>query len=337
MPMYQQPYHRNDLSSSHFLVTGGAGFIGSNIVEYLLKFSAGKVRVLDNFSTGSVNNIHQFLDNPAFELIEGDIRDLSTCQRAVEGIDYVSHQAALGSVPRSIDDPITSNEVNVSGFLNMLVAAQKSGVKKMVYAASSSTYGDSPDLPKVESKIGNPLSPYAITKYVNELYASVFSRQYGFHTIGLRYFNVFGPRQNPQGPYAAVIPLFITAALKHDTTYINGDGETSRDFTFVENAVQANVKALLSTNIEEHQVVNIAFGERTTLNQLWESITGLLETNIKPKYRDFRAGDVKHSLASISKAKDLIGYEPRVSVKEGLKTSVEWYKRSNATAKVPEL
>ncbi|HKH60478.1 MAG TPA: SDR family oxidoreductase [Flavitalea sp.] len=335
--MYQQPYHRNDLSSSHFLVTGGAGFIGSNIVEYLLKFSAGKVRVLDNFSTGSVNNIHQFLDNPAFELIEGDIRDLSTCQRAVEGIDYVSHQAALGSVPRSIDDPITSNEVNVSGFLNMLVAAQKSGVKKMVYAASSSTYGDSPDLPKVESKIGNPLSPYAITKYVNELYASVFSRQYGFHTIGLRYFNVFGPRQNPQGPYAAVIPLFITAALKHDTTYINGDGETSRDFTFVENAVQANVKALLSTNIEEHQVVNIAFGERTTLNQLWESITGLLETNIKPKYRDFRAGDVKHSLASISKAKDLIGYEPRVSVKEGLKTSVEWYKRSNATAKVPEL
>ena len=335
--MYQQPYHRNDLSSSHFLVTGGAGFIGSNIVEYLLKFSAGKVRVLDNFSTGSVNNIHQFLDNPAFELIEGDIRDLSTCQRAVEGIDYVSHQAALGSVPRSIDDPITSNEVNVSGFLNMLVAAQKSGVKKMVYAASSSTYGDSPDLPKVESKIGNPLSPYAITKYVNELYASVFSRQYGFHTIGLRYFNVFGPRQNPQGPYAAVIPLFITAALKHDTTYINGDGETSRDFTFVENAVQANVKALLSTNIEEHQVVNIAFGERTTLNQLWESITGLLETNIKPKYRDFRAGDVKHSLASISKAKDLIGHEPRVSVKEGLKTSVEWYKRSNATAKVPEL
>ena len=334
--MYQQPYHKNDLSSSHFLVTGGAGFIGSNIVEYLLKFNAGKVRVLDNFSTGSINNIRQFLDNPAFELIEGDIRDLVTCQRAVEGIDYVSHQAALGSVPRSIDDPITSNEVNVSGFLNMLVAAQKSGVRKMVYAASSSTYGDSPDLPKVESKIGNPLSPYAITKYVNELYASVFSRQYSFHTIGLRYFNVFGPRQNPQGPYAAVIPLFITAALKHDSTYINGDGETSRDFTFVENAVQANIKALLSTGIDEHQVINIAFGERTTLNQLWENITGLLGTEIKPKYRDFRAGDVKHSLASIDKARDLIGYEPKVSVKDGLKTSVDWYKHSHSAAKVAE-
>jgi UDP-N-acetylglucosamine 4-epimerase len=293
--------------------------------------------VLDNFSTGSINNIREFLDNPAFELIEGDIRDLNTCQRAVEGIHYVSHQAALGSVPRSIDDPITSNEVNVSGFLNMLVAAHKSGVRKMVYAASSSTYGDSPDLPKVEHKIGNPLSPYAITKYVNELYASVFSRQYGFHTIGLRYFNVFGPRQNPQGPYAAVIPLFITAALKHDTTYINGDGETSRDFTFVENAVQANVKALLSTGIEEHEVVNIAFGERTTLNELWDNITGLLGSSIKPKYRDFRAGDVKHSLASIDKAKDLIGYEPRVSVKEGLKTSVDWYKRSHTTAKVAEV
>ena len=335
--MYQQPYHKKDLNNDHFLVTGGAGFIGSHLVEYLLKYGAGKVRVLDNFSTGSINNIREFLDNPAFELLEGDIRDVSTCQRAVDGIDFVSHQAALGSVPRSIDDPITSNEVNVSGFLNMLVAAQKSGVKKMVYAASSSTYGDSPDLPKVEDKIGNPLSPYAITKYVNELYASVFSRQYGFHTIGLRYFNVFGPRQNPQGPYAAVIPLFITAALQHDTTYINGDGETSRDFTFVENAVQANIKAMLSTGIDEHQVVNIAFGERTTLNELWESIAGLFGTQLKPKYRDFRAGDVKHSLASIKKAKDLIGYEPRVSVKEGLKTSVDWYKRSIAATRVPEL
>jgi UDP-N-acetylglucosamine/UDP-N-acetylgalactosamine 4-epimerase len=335
--MYQQPYHKTDLSSFHFLITGGAGFIGSNIVEYLLKYGAGKVRVLDNFSTGSIDNLAAFLDNPALELIEGDIRDLSTCQRAVEGIDFVSHQAALGSVPRSIDDPITSNDVNVSGFLNMLVAAQKSGVTKMVYAASSSTYGDSPDLPKVEENIGNPLSPYAITKYVNELYASVFSRQYGFHTIGLRYFNVFGPRQNPQGPYAAVIPLFITAALQHNTTYINGDGETSRDFTFVENAVQANIKALFSTGIDEHLVINIAFGERTTLNELWERITGLLGMNLKPKYRDFRAGDVKHSLASINKAKDLIGYEPMVSVKEGLKTSVEWYKRRNSTANVAEL
>ena len=335
--MYHQPYHKKDLSSFHFLVTGGAGFIGSNIVEYLLKYGAGKVRLLDNFSTGTIDNVREFLGNPSFELIEGDIRDLNTCQRAVEGMDFVSHQAALGSVPRSIDDPITSNEVNVSGFLNMLVAAKKSGVTKMVYAASSSTYGDSPDLPKVEEKIGNPLSPYAITKYVNELYASVFSQQYGFHTIGLRYFNVFGPRQNPQGPYAAVIPLFITAALQHNTTYINGDGETSRDFTFVENAVQANIKALLSTGINEHEVVNIAFGERTTLNELWERITGLLGMNLKPKYRDFRAGDVKHSLASINKAKELIGYEPLVSVKEGLKTSVDWYKRRNSTAKVSEL
>jgi UDP-N-acetylglucosamine 4-epimerase len=335
--LYQQPYHEKDLNSSHFLVTGGAGFIGSHIVEYLLKYGAGKVRVLDNFSTGSMKNIQEFLDNPAFELIEGDIRDLSTCQQAVRGIHYVSHQAALGSVPRSIDDPITSNEVNISGFLNMLVASQKSAVKKFVYAASSSTYGDSPDLPKVENKIGNPLSPYAITKYVNELYASVFSKQYGFHTIGLRYFNVFGPRQNPQGPYAAVIPLFIAAALKHETTYINGDGETSRDFTFVENAVQANIKGLLSNGVEEHQVVNIAFGERTTLNQLWENITAMLGLDIKPKYRDFRAGDVKHSLASINKAKDLIGYEPKVSVKEGLKTSVDWYKRSQTSVKVAEL
>ena len=326
--MYQQPYHKKELSASRFLVTGGAGFIGSHIVEYLLTYGAGKVRVLDNFSTGSMNNIREFLDHPGFELIEGDIRDLATCEQAVEGIDYVSHQAALGSVPRSIDDPITSNEVNVSGFLNMLVAARKSEVRKMVYAASSSTYGDSPDLPKVENKIGNPLSPYAITKFVNELYAGVFSKQYGFHTVGLRYFNVFGPRQNPQGPYAAVIPLFITAALKNESTFINGDGETSRDFTFVENAVQANVKAMLSEGINEHQVVNIAFGERTTLNELWQNITSLLGVDLQPNYRDFRAGDVKHSLASINKAQQLIGYDPEVSVKDGLKRSVDWYKLS---------
>ncbi|MBC7830331.1 MAG: SDR family oxidoreductase [Chitinophagaceae bacterium] len=334
--MYQQPYHHKDLKSFHFLVTGGAGFIGSHIVEYLLTFGAGKVRVLDNFSTGSMSNIRPFLDNPAFELIEGDIRDLNTCKQAVIGIDYVSHQAALGSVPRSIDDPITSNEVNVSGFLNMLVASQKSAVKKMVYAASSSTYGDSPDLPKVENKIGNPLSPYAITKFVNELYADVFSKQYGFHTIGLRYFNVFGPRQNPQGPYAAVIPLFITAALKSESTFINGDGETSRDFTFVENAVQANIKGLMNDNIEAHQVVNIAFGERTTLNELWDNITAMLGKEIQPGYRDFRAGDVKHSLASISKAKELIGYEPKVSVKEGLKISVDWYEHAHSAVKTAE-
>lgn len=331
--MYQQPYHHSDLRSAQFLVTGGAGFIGSHIVEYLLTHGAGKVRVLDNFSTGSMNNINEFLDNPAFELIEGDIRDFETCKLAVKGIDYVSHQAALGSVPRSIDDPITSNEVNISGFLNMLVAARKGDVRKMVYAASSSTYGDSPDLPKVEDKIGNPLSPYAITKYVNELYAGVFSKQYGFHTMGLRYFNVFGPRQNPQGPYAAVIPLFITAALKKESPFINGDGKNSRDFTFVANAVQANIKALLSEGLDGHEVVNIAFGERTSLNELWQSINSILGTNIQPNYRDFRQGDVQHSLASIAKAKQLIGYEPGVSVKEGLGVSVEWYKNSKILSK----
>lgn len=326
--MYTQKYHSKDLSGHSFLVTGGAGFIGSNIVEYLLKYGAGKVRVLDNFSTGSKENLRAFSDNPAFELIEGDIRDLDACRAAMQGIEYVTHQAALGSVPRSINDPITSNEVNVSGFLNILVAARDEKVKKMVYAASSSTYGDHPGLPKVEDKIGNPLSPYAITKYVNELYATVFSNMYEFHAVGLRYFNVFGPRQNPRGPYAAVIPLFIEAALKGEAPFINGDGETSRDFTFVENAVQANVKGMLSEGISKHEVVNIAFGERTTLNQLWNRINEIAGINIPAQYREDRKGDVKHSLADISKAKKLIGYEPRISVNDGLKLAVEWYNLS---------
>jgi UDP-N-acetylglucosamine 4-epimerase len=288
--------------------------------------------VLDNFSTGSFNNLRKFADHPAFELIEGDIRDLNTCHQAVKGIGYVSHQAALGSVPRSIDDPVTSNEVNVSGFLNMLQASCKARVSKMVYAASSSTYGDSPDLPKVEHKIGNPLSPYAITKLVNELYADIFSKQYGFHTIGLRYFNVFGPRQNPHGAYAAVIPLFITAALKGESPFINGDGENSRDFTFVENAVQANIRGLLSQQINQHEVVNIAFGERTSLNQLWNKITEVIGIDLRPSYREFRQGDVKHSLASIDKAKKLLDYEPGISVEDGLKISVEWYNSSKLAA-----
>lgn len=324
--MYSTPYHNTDLSQSSFLITGGAGFIGSNIVEYLLKYGACKVRVLDNFSTGSHANIEEFKSHTAFELIKGDIRDLETCRRALEGIDYVSHQAALGSVPRSINDPITSNEVNVSGFLNMLVAARDVGVKRMVYAASSSTYGDHPGLPKVEDKIGNPLSPYAITKFVNELYANVFSKTYDFHTVGLRYFNVFGPKQNPKGPYAAVIPLFIEAAIKEEAPFINGDGETSRDFTFVENAVQANVKALLAAEIGQHEVVNIAFGERTTLNQLWNRITEIAGIKLDVGYKEERKGDVRHSLADISKAKELIGYKPRYSVSEGLSTAFKWYK-----------
>jgi len=323
--MYDKEFHNQNIQNSSFLITGGAGFIGSNLVEYLLKYGARKVRVLDNFSTGSHSNLESFKDNQSFELIEGDIRDLTACQNAVTGIDYVSHQAALGSVPRSINDPITTNEVNISGFLNMLVAARDQGVKNFVYAASSSTYGDHPGLPKVEDKIGNPLSPYAVTKYVNELYASVFSRTYDFHTIGLRYFNVFGPRQNPKGPYAAVIPLFIESALNGKAPYINGDGETSRDFTFVENAVQANIKAMLKTDLQNSEIVNIAYGERTTLNELWNKIAEKAGLDLKPEYREERKGDVKHSLANIDKASTLIGYKPEISVLHGITIALEWY------------
>jgi len=325
--MYEINYHNQDISCYSFLITGGAGFIGSNLVEYLLKYGARKVRVLDNFSTGYEENIASFMANPAFELIKGDIRDLDTCHNALKGIDYVSHQAALGSVPRSINDPITTNEVNIVGFLNMLVAARDAKVKRFVYAASSSTYGDHPGLPKVEDKIGNPLSPYAVTKYVNELYASVFSRNYNFHTVGLRYFNVFGPRQAPKGPYAAVIPLFIQAALNNDASFINGDGETSRDFTFVENAVQANIKAMLVANLPAHEVINIAYGQRTTLNELWNEISSILNTNKQPEYRPERKGDVKHSLADVSKAETLINYKPEFSVIQGLLMAIQWYEK----------
>ncbi|SFD80490.1 UDP-N-acetylglucosamine 4-epimerase [Chitinophaga sp. CF118] len=324
--MYETSYHNINLGQYKFLITGGAGFIGSNLTEYLLKYGAGKVRILDDFSTGSRENIKPFLDNPAFELYEGDIRDIEACRRAVEGMDYISHQAALGSVPRSINDPITTNEVNISGFLNMLVAARDANIKRMIYAASSSTYGDHPDLPKVEDKIGNPLSPYAITKYVNELYAGTFSKVYNFHTIGLRYFNVFGPKQDPDGAYAAVIPLFIKAALSAEAPFINGDGKTSRDFTFVENAVQANIRALFFNDLHEHQVVNIACGESTTLNQLWKVISSVEDVDIQPHYQPEREGDVKHSLADISKVNGLLGYVPSVKVKDGLVLTYSWYK-----------
>ncbi|HEY8783457.1 MAG TPA: SDR family oxidoreductase [Mucilaginibacter sp.] len=326
--MYETKYHNEDISQYSFLITGGAGFIGSNLVEYLLKYGAKKVRILDNFSTGAHANIEDFKSNPGFELLEGDIRDPEICKKAFEGIDFVSHQAALGSVPRSINDPLTTNDVNVSGFLNILVSAKDSGVKRMVFAASSSTYGDHPGLPKVEDKIGNPLSPYAVTKLVNELYANVFSKIYNFHTIGLRYFNIFGPRQNPNGPYAAVIPLFIKASLKKEAPVINGDGETSRDFTFVENAVQANIKAMLASNIIQYEVFNIACGGNITLNQVWQNIKDMAPINISPIYRKERKGDVKHSLADVSKARNKLGYDPNVDFNNGLKMTYQWLRNN---------
>lgn len=315
-----------EIESSSFLITGGAGFIGSNLVEFLLNNNAKRVRVLDNLATGHLHNISPFLKNSRFEFVEGDIRSLDTCMNAVSKMDYVSHQAALGSVPRSIKDPISTNQVNIDGFLNVLNACKESKVKKMVYAASSSTYGDSLSLPKVENLIGNPLSPYAITKYVNELYAQIFSDLYQVNSVGLRYFNVFGPKQDPNGAYAAVIPLFMKAVLSGEAPYINGDGEQTRDFTFVENAVQANVRALLS-DTANHEVVNIAFGERTSLNQLWEKITSLANSKLKPIYREGRQGDVRDSLADITKAKRLIGYNPEFSVLQGLEKTFNWYKK----------
>lgn len=330
--MYDIQYHDKDLSNFSFLVTGGAGFIGSNLVEYLLKYGAKKVRVLDNLSTGFHKNIDLFLDNPAFEFIKGDIRNLEDCQKACEGMDFVSHQAALGSVPRSINDPITTNAVNISGFLNMLVAVRDQKVKRMVYAASSSTYGDSKELPKVEDRIGKPLSPYAVTKYVNELYADVFAKNYGIETIGLRYFNVFGPRQDPNGAYAAVIPKFIFSFLNEESPVINGDGNYSRDFTFVENAIQANLKALLIENNDAiNDVYNIAFGERTTLIELVNIIKACLTkydsstSSIDPKFGSVRSGDIPHSLASISKSRELLVYNPLFSVKDGLDLTMGWY------------
>jgi UDP-N-acetylglucosamine 4-epimerase len=319
--MYERKYHTLDLSKYKFLITGGAGFIGSNIVEYLLKNGAGKVRVLDNFSTGFITNINFFLTHPAFELIEGDIRDFNTCKKAMNGVDYVSHQAALGSIPRSINDPITTNEVNITGFLNVLYAVKETEtVKRIIYAASSSTYGDSSTMIKSEPEIGKPLSPYAITKYVNELYADVFSKTYGTQAIGLRYFNVFGPRQSTKGEYMAVIPLFIEALKNNTPAIVHGDGEQTRDFTFVENAVQANIKAFFVENSEAiNQVYNIACGEKTSLNELLEKINNWAGKKISVIHTERRVGDIKNSLADISKAASLLGYEPYFKVDEGVK------------------
>jgi UDP-N-acetylglucosamine 4-epimerase len=324
--MYSKPYHTADLSKLAFLVTGGGGFIGSNIVEYLLKYGAKTVRVLDNFSNGYRENLTEFMDNPAFELIEGDIRDLETCKQAMADMDYVSHQAALGSVPRSINDPATTNAVNISGFLNMMIALKDSPtVKRMVYAASSSTYGDSKTLPKVEVTIGKPLSPYAVTKYVNELYADVFGKTYDTDVIGLRYFNVFGPKQSPNGAYAAVIPLFMQALKDDKPAKINGDGEQTRDFTFVDNAVQANIRGFFASEAAKNEVFNVACGDRISVNYLWDSLRAAANSNLKAVYGPPRQGDVRDSLADISKAQNLLGYNPQFTVREGLKITWDYF------------
>ncbi|TFW22765.1 Vi polysaccharide biosynthesis UDP-N-acetylglucosaminuronic acid C-4 epimerase TviC [Massilia arenosa] len=322
---------------SHWLVTGAAGFIGSNLVETLLKLGQ-RVTGLDNFATGHRHNLDQvreLVGNAAwanFDFIEGDIRNLDDCHKACAGVDYVLHQAALGSVSRSIVDPITTNETNINGFLNMLVAARDAKVKRFVFAASSSTYGDHPGLPKVEDKIGKPLSPYAVTKYVNELYADVFARTYGIQTIGLRYFNVFGRRQDPNGAYAAVIPQWVAALIRNQPLKINGDGETSRDFCYIDNVIQANILAATAESPEAvNQVYNVALGGRTTLNQLYRMMADLLQDRFPhvashtPVYADFRAGDIRHSQADIGKAETLLGYAPTHRIAEGLKEAMDWY------------
>ncbi|BCI63244.1 SDR family oxidoreductase [Coprobacter secundus] len=313
------------------LVTGGAGFIGSNLCEKLLQ-DGHEVVCLDNFSTGKPENIQLFFSNSKFKLIVGDIRNISDCKNAVDGVDYVFHEAALGSVPRSIKDPITTNSVNIDGFLNMLVVSRDVGVKRFIYAASSSTYGDSASLPKVEDIIGKPLSPYAITKYVNELYADIFSRTYGMECIGLRYFNVFGRKQNPDGAYAAVIPLFVKKLINHESPVINGDGEYSRDFTYIDNVIQMNLLAMSVKNKEAvNTVYNTAYGERTTLNQLVSYLKEYLTlydseiAKVDIVHGPNRLGDIPHSLASIEKAKSLLGYRPLYSMKDGLKEAVKWY------------
>ena len=320
-----------NFSNKTILVTGGAGFIGSNLCEALLE-KGNKVVCLDNFATGKRENITEFLEDPNFILIEGDIRKLEDCLKACQGVDYVLHQAALGSVPRSIKDPITSNDVNVSGFLNMLVAARDNGVKRFVFAASSSTYGDSESMPKVEDIIGKPLSPYAITKYVNELYADIFSKTYGLETIGLRYFNVFGRKQDPNGAYAAVIPKFVNQLMKGESPVINGDGNYSRDFTYIDNVIQANLLSLVTKNEKAiNTVYNVAYGDRNTLNDLMGYLKEYLSEfdskilNVDVIYGPNRAGDIPHSHASVDKAKENLNYNPQFSLQQGLKESVKWY------------
>lgn len=319
-------------SGETILITGGAGFIGSNLTAYFLN-RGYRVRCLDNFATGRPQNIVEFLPNPNYTFMGGDIRNTSDCNKACEGVDYVLHEAALGSVPRSVVDPATTNEVNISGFVNILIAARDAGIKRFVFAASSSTYGDSTKLPKEEEYIGRPLSPYAVTKYVNELYADVFARTYGIEYIGLRYFNVFGPKQDPHGAYAAVIPQFVKKLLSHEAPVINGDGSFSRDFTYIDNVIQMNELALTTSNPEAvNQIYNTAFGERTTLNQLVDYLKEILSkqdpkiASIEPLYGPNRIGDIPHSLACIDKAKKLLGYNPQFSVRKGLAACCDWYR-----------
>jgi UDP-N-acetylglucosamine 4-epimerase len=328
LSLYNEKFHNQDLTNYRFLITGGAGFIGSNIVEYLLKYNACHVRVLDNLSNGYLSNIEEFNKFSNFEFINGDIRDYNTCVSSLDQVDIVFHQAALGSVPRSITDPITSNDVNITGFLNMLLSSQRSkSIKKFIYAASSSTFGDSIELPKIEGNEGKPLSPYAVTKAVNEMYGDVFSKVYNFHTVGLRYFNVFGPKQNPANPYAAVIPLFCKNHIEGKASTINGDGKTSRDFTFVENVVQANIKAAFS-EFNTHQIFNVACGNQISLNEVISILNKISKKTIYPYYSEERIGDIKHSMASIKKIQDYLNYIPFYSFQMGLEYVYSWYLRN---------
>ena len=330
--MYQTKFHNESLIDKSILVTGGAGFIGSNIVEYLLKYGVKKVRVLDNLTNGFKKNITPYLSLSNFEFIEGDITNTETCKKACEGIDIITHQAALGSVPRSIKDPLATHNSNATGFINMLVAAKDAAVEKFVYASSSSVYGDSIASPKKESDLGKPLSPYAVSKLTNELYGNIFAHTYRMKTIGLRYFNVFGPRQDPNGPYAAAIPIFMDALLNNKTAYINGDGTTTRDFTFVENAVQVNIKAMCVDNDEAFgKVYNVAVGESTSLNDLYHYLNEISGNATPPEHREERAGDIKHSLADISLAKNFLGYNPQVKIREGLAATYKWFSENFKT------
>jgi UDP-N-acetylglucosamine 4-epimerase len=332
--MYENPFHVGPFSERAFLITGGAGFIGSNIAEYLLRYKAKRVVVLDNLATGFIENIQPFLGIPGFEFIKGDITSFEDCEKACQGIDYIFHDAALGSVPRSIENPLATHLANETGFIQLLLAARHAKVQRVVYASSSSVYGDSQEIPKVEERIGKQLSPYAVSKRGNELYAEIFAKTYDMEITGLRYFNIFGPRQNPNGAYAAAIPLFMKALLSNQAPLILGDGNQTRDFTFVENAVQANIKAMfVSTPVIPGAVYNIAVGERVSLNELIRILQKLTGTNLNPVHRPERAGDVRDSLADIRKAGLELGYNPQIHMEEGLKRTLEWFRGYDAINK----